>query len=205
MKGRLIIFEGPDGCGKSTMASMIFEYLSSRGDNPLFLREPGGTYNGEKIRELALRSKEPVRPKTEGYLMAAARAELVDLEIRPALEQARTILLDRSVISSMVYQGYARGLGVERVRELNQLAIESIPVDLCLYYRLSFKQAQARRTQRGIEDNIEKEDLIFHEKIHEGYEFVFNKYKDIFRMVPVDGSKSIEEVFKSSLHIINGG
>lgn len=201
---KFIVFEGPDGCGKSTILDMVYEYYRDRHMPVIKTREPGGTELGEEIRQVVLNSDMGISPMTEAFLMATSRSQLVDELIKPSLEDYN-VLSDRFVPSSIVYQGIGRGLGMDQVKILNDLAIKDLRPDLTLYFSLSFESTGKRKNKRGSTDNIESAGDPFHRRIHEGYEIVYNKYKEYYNIVKIDAEPPIDEVFSCVIDLIERG
>jgi dTMP kinase len=202
MKGLFICLEGPDGCGKTTQFNKIYNYLLEQGKDVIISREPGGTLIGEKIREVLLDVKSMnMGYLTEALLYAAARAQNVKEVIKPALENGKIVLCDRYVYSSYVYQGIARGIGIDEIEKLNILATENIYPNITLYYKIDYTTSLERIGNRGNKDRIENETQKFHKTVFNGYEEILNKYKSSFRVV--DGEQDEEKVFKDSIEIIN--
>jgi dTMP kinase len=184
-----VTFEGVDGSGKSTQARLLAERLRGEGRSVVLTREPGGTPLGEQVRELLLGS-EHVAPWAEAALFAAARAQLVDEVIRPALARGDDVVSDRYVDSSLAYQGLARGLGVDRVLELNLLATAGLLPHRTFLISLPPREAAARRT--GEPDRIEREGEAFAEEVDRAYGEVARLYPE--RVVVVDGARSPEDI-----------
>ena len=113
-KGLFITFEGADGCGKTTQINLLKKYLEENGHNVLFTREPGGKGLGEKVREILLNYDGPVSDRCESFLFLADRAQNVDVIVKPALEEGKIVLCDRHTDSTVAYQGYGRGLDLEK-------------------------------------------------------------------------------------------
>jgi dTMP kinase len=186
-----ITFEGVDGSGKSTQVRLLAELLRAEGRPVLETREPGGTELGEKVRELILVGGS-LAPWAEALLFAAARAQLVDEVIRPALARGEDVLSDRYLDSSLAYQGLARGLGVERVLELNLAATGHLLPDRTFLIQVPLDQA-AR--QRGDDpDRIEREGDDFVERVDSAYRDLAGIFAQ--RIVTVDGSQPASEVAK---------
>src|SRR5918998_6451224 len=143
-----ITFEGVDGSGKTTQARLLADRLRAEGRDVVDTREPGGTPLGERVRELLL-AGEHVAPWAETALFAAARAQLVDEVIRPALARGADVVCDRYIDSSLAYQGIARGLGVERVLDLNLLATGGLLPDRTVLILLPPAEAVRRRGEDG--------------------------------------------------------
>ncbi len=149
MPGRLITIEGLDGAGKTTIAGALAAALRERGPEVLVLREPGGVAASEQIRALVKDPGLRVDPRAEALLYAAARAQLVDEILRPALAGGAWVLLDRFVDSSLAYQGAGRGLGVEAVAAVNEFATGGLAADRTLLLRIDAATSRARQDHRG--------------------------------------------------------
>jgi dTMP kinase len=184
-----VTFEGLDGSGKSTQAELLAGELRDRGREVVLTREPGGTELGERVRELLLTGGD-VSPWAEAALFAAARAELVERVIRPALGRGADVVCDRYVDSSLAYQGIARGLGVERVLELNRPAIGDLLPDRTFLLLVDAELAGARSGDEP--DRIEREGADFRERVEAAYEQLAGTFAD--RIVTVDGSLPPEEI-----------
>jgi dTMP kinase len=166
--GLLIAFEGGEGAGKSTHLRKLAERLDALGVAHLLVREPGGTPAGEKIRQIVLDPKTPVFAETELLLYLASRAEFVRRVVRPALERGELVLADRFEMSTYAYQGLARGLGLERVRALNDFATGGLKPDGTVLLVLDPEVGRGR--QRGIADRLESEHADFHRAVARAYE-----------------------------------
>ena len=190
MRGLFITIEGPDGSGKSTQIDYIREYLDRLGVETIFTREPGGTPISEKIRAVILdKNNSEMDPMTEAFLYAASRAQHVAQLIGPALERGKTVVCDRFLDSSIVYQAYARGLG-KCVNAINQYAIGKYTPDITFYLRLPAEEAMSRIT--GHKDRLESEDISFHRQVAEGYDALQRTFPE--RIVAIDATRSKEEV-----------
>lgn len=166
-KGIFISFEGIDGCGKSTLKEAVAACLEK--ESVVEVREPGGTCISEKIRDLLLDGRNvAITAKTEALLYAAARSQLVDEMINPALAEGKTVLADRYIDSTIAYQGYGRGLSIDWVEQLNQLCTGGLKPDLTFLLDLDPREAQ-RRKREGSPDRLEKEGVLFQKKVREGY------------------------------------
>jgi dTMP kinase len=170
-RGLFLVLEGPEGSGKTTQAERLEAWLVARGRRVLRVREPGGTEAGEEIRQILLhRGHLPAR--AELLLMEAARAVLVEEKIRPALEDGAVVLADRFSLSSLAYQGIARGLGLGAVRELNAFATGGLVPDLTIVLAVPAALGEGRRATRGAADRIERAGRVFHEKVAGAYEML---------------------------------
>lgn len=161
-----ISFEGVDGSGKTTQVALLADSLRGEGRDVVATREPGGTPAGERIRELLLEGGE-IAPWTEAALFTAARAQLVDEVIRPALARGADVICDRYIDSSLAYQGIARGLGVERVLELNLLATSGLLPDRTFFLAISPEDTTGRKDAEP--DRIEREGDEFAAIVDQGY------------------------------------
>jgi dTMP kinase len=180
-----IALEGVDGSGKTTQAARLAEAL---GPETLLVREPGGTAAGERIRELLKDGEVRLDPMAELLLFCAARAQLVNEVIRPAMESGRDVVCDRFGDSSVAYQGHARGLGAERVEELCDLATGGLWPDLTLLLRLHPEVAAERIAAEGrAADRFEGEGMELQRRVAEGYEEVARRHPDRVRVVEASG------------------
>ena len=184
-----ISFEGLDGCGKTTQARRLADRLRAEGSQVVLTREPGGTALGEEIRALLLHGGH-VSPWAEAALYAASRAQHVDELIRPALERGAVVVCDRYVDSSVAYQGVGRGLGLERVLELNLAAVGGLLPDVTFLLELDVADAEAR--VGGERDRIEREDEGFRARVAEGFRELAERFPA--RYVVVDGSRAVDEI-----------
>lgn len=201
MNGLLIVFEGPDGSGKTTVLEKVYNKLLQDGYNLYKFREPGGTKISEKIREIILDNDNiKMSARCEALLYAASRAQLIEEKLRPLLEKGSIILCDRFVISSMLYQGIGRGLGIDEVKKINDFAIGEIKADLTLFLNIDYKTAIDRKRKNFVSDRLENEDDSFHKKTYEGYIDLSKKFKD--EIIQIDANKDVETVVNNCLDVI---
>lgn len=167
-KGKFIVFEGCEGVGKSTQLRLIKEYLEKTGQDAVFTREPGGTPLAETIREIILR--EEMNAECEANLFAAARSEHIDNFILPALNEGKTVICDRYIDSSIAYQGYARGLGRDRVTEINEYAIRTCMPDAVVFIDMNPLSSWRRQKGKVVQnDRLEAEKDEFHLAVYRGF------------------------------------
>ena len=188
--GRLIAFEGVEGSGKSTQLELLRRLLEERGREVLVTREPGGTPAGERVRALVLDPAVELHPRAEALLFAAARAELVEAVIRPALERGAVVLCDRYLDSSLAYQGGARGLGRGPVEQINRFATGGLLPDLVVLLDLDPAAGLARRARDP--DRIEAQDLGFHRRVRDAFRDL--AAAEPGRFAVVDAAAPVEEV-----------
>ena len=188
-----VTFEGIDGSGKTTQARLLAERLEREGVDVLLTREPGGTPLGEAVRDLVLHG-EHVAPWAEVALYAAARAQHVDLVIRPALERGATVVCDRYVDSSAAYQGGARHLGVDTVMELNLTVVGGLMPDRTVLVEISPGTAAARVGGTG--DRIERDGIALWARAAEAYRDL--ALRDPRRYLVVDGARPVDELAEES-------
>jgi dTMP kinase len=191
-RGLFLTLEGPDGCGKSTQARLLGEWLRRLGHRVVETREPGGCPISERIRSLVLDAKEKgMSDVTEALLFAASRAQHVRDVIRPALERGDTVLCDRFVDSSIVYQGEARGLGRALVASLNAPAVDGVMPDATLLLMMDPIEAICRRRKENAPDRMEGDDALAR-RVHEAYRALAQREPE--RVRAVDASGSVEQI-----------
>ena len=168
-KGIFITFEGPEGCGKTTQSRLLYEYLKKRSYNCLYTREPGGTKTGEAIREILLKSDGiNISDITELFLFEAARSQIVEEVIKPALDKKRIIICDRFYDATLAYQGYGGGLPLETIKTLNVIASSSIKPDLTILLDLDTATGLKRAKAKGF-DRMEEKRVAYHKRVRNGY------------------------------------
>lgn len=195
MAGIFISMEGPDGAGKTTQIELLKAYLENKGYEILITREPGGTKISEAIRSIILdKSNLEMDYMTEALLYASARAQLVAEVIKPAIAAGKAVISDRFVDSSAVYQGMARGLGVENVYKINEFAIQDMMPKLTIHLDLPASVGIMRKKNQAELDRMELEKTEFHERVAEGYRQLAKMSPE--RIYTIDATLPVEEIHK---------
>ena len=167
MKSKFITFEGSEGCGKSTQSEMLSRYLKSKGLKVIYLREPGGVKLSEKIRDILLDPKNKISPEAETLLYMAARAQVVEEIIKPALKLGKTVVCDRFLDSTVAYQGFGLGIDIKLIKLTGNFATQGIKPDLTIFLDLPIKSGLKHR--HNCKDRIEQRSINYHEKVRSGY------------------------------------
>ena len=196
-KGFFITFEGPEGAGKSTIIKRIEEDLIQKGFDVVLTREPGGIEIAEKIRSIILdKSHTMMDGRTEALLYAAARRQHLVEKVIPALKNGQIVLCDRFIDSSLAYQGFARGLGIDEVLSINQFAIDNHMPDLTLYLDVTpevgldrIKKSKDREVNR-----LDLEAIDFHHQVYDGYKQLLSRFPD--RITTINAERSESEVYE---------
>lgn len=204
-RGLFITLEGVEGSGKSTQISHLAKVLTKAGYRVLQTREPGGTATAEEIRHILLTasSHEPVTPQTEALLILAARCQHVTHLIKPALQSGTVVLCDRFSDSTLAYQGFARGLDLQWLREANNVATGGLAPDLTLVLDLPISVGLARRkADRGQQNRLDQEAERFHRKVRRG--FLTLAAEEPGRMKIVNANRPAQEVRDELTEIVIG-
>jgi dTMP kinase len=211
MKGKLIVFEGGEGVGKTTQIKLLFDYLNTyscvfqelqengRFTDVVTTIEPGGSNICSHIRHVILTtyddfSDELLDSKTELLLYAADRAQHVNKVLRPALEKGCLVLCDRYIYSTIAYQGYGRGLDLDLIHQLNEIATDGLTPDLTIWLDADPEIALKRVSKRGAVDRIEDEKLDFHQRVRDGYKTIWSN--GVFGLKAIDASRDPKTVFQ---------
>lgn len=204
MKCNLFItFEGPEGAGKTTVIQKITERLEQENIDVLPTREPGGIEIAEKIRAIILNpAHTAMDERTEALLYAAARSQHYFEKVRPALDAGKLVICDRFIDSSLAYQGYARGIGVDEVLAINEFAIGKKLPDVTILFDLAPEVGLARIHAHGDREinRLDVESLAFHEKVREGYMLLVERYPERIKVVNAD--QNVEQVVEDVWSII---
>ena len=198
-----ITFEGGEGSGKSTAIKALVKRLEAEGHSVVLTREPGGTPIAEQIREIILNKKNTeMDGMTEALLYAASRRQHIQEKILPALKEGKIVLCDRYLDSSLAYQGGARGLGIDRVYELNQFATEGLLPDITVFFALDPKVGLARieaNANREV-NRLDVEKMGFHQKVFDSFMELARRFPE--RYLIIDASKGPEEVAEATYRAI---
>ena len=196
-KGMFITFEGADGCGKTTQMKLLTEYLEKKGIDVVLTREPGAKGLGEKVREILLNYEGPVSDRCESFLFLADRAQNIDIIVNPAVEEGKVVLCDRHIDSTVAYQGYGRGLDIERINMLNNIATNGRKPDLTFVFDIDIETSMARVGKE--KDRMESAGKDFHNRVRQGYLELAKQEPQ--RIKVIDAAKSIEEIHAEVIKI----
>lgn len=197
-KGLFITFEGADGCGKTTQLNLIKEYLGQQGKDVIVTREPGAKGLGEHVRKILLNYDGVVSDRCESFLFLADRAQNIDVIVNPAIQEGKIVLCDRHTDSTVAYQGYGRGLDIEEINMLNNLATGNKKPDLTLVFDVDIETSMQRVGKE--KDRMENAGDAFFNRVRQGYLKIAKNEPD--RVKVVDSTKSIEDVHKDVVEII---
>lgn len=203
MKGKFVTFEGCEGVGKSKQIQLLQDYLKKENINYYLTREPGGTPVSEQIRSIILDGKNSsMTDECEAMLYASARVQLLKEVVKPRLESGQLVLCDRYVDSSLAYQGYARGLGVEFINMINDYAIKNFSPDLTLFLNLSPEKAFERKGGVDKHDRLELSGMEFHNRVYQGYLEIAKQNPQ--RIVVIDASGTKEQTHAKIINALKG-
>ncbi len=193
MSGLFISFEGNDGAGKSTQVEKLALHMRKKGFNVCTLRDPGGTEISEKIRRIILdNANYKMNHMTEALLYASSRCQLVHEKIMPALRAGQVVICDRFVDSSLVYQGIARGLGIETIKQINSFATGGLEPDITFFLHLDPAAGMKRKRVQGELDRMENEKNSFHNKVNQGFEEIMELYP--MRIVRLEANEPVGRI-----------
>ena len=197
-----ITFEGPDGSGKTTILHMIEEYLKKENIEFISTREPGSKISKEniKIREIIVSPESELSNMAEAILFSADRRIHLEKLIWPAQKNKKIILCDRYFDSTFAYQGEGRGLGIDKMIELQDIVTEKTYPDLTIYFDLSIEESIERVNKRGEKNRLDKEGINFVKLVHQGYKKLIDKFPERFQVV--DASQEPQKVFEQTKKII---
>jgi dTMP kinase len=202
-KGLFITLEGCEGSGKTTAAKAVIRRLAEDGFDVLYTREPGGIDIAEQIRRVILDiNNTAMDERTEALLFAASRRQHLVEKVIPALKEGKLVICDRFIDSSLAYQGYARGIGMENVMKINEFAIDGYMPDLTVYFAIDPQLGLQRLTGRDEINRLDVEKLNFHNRVREGYEKLMEMYPE--RIRSVDASLARDELADECYRLISG-
>ena len=197
-KGLFITFEGADGCGKTTQLMLLAKGLKANGYDVVVTREPGAKGLGEKIREILLNYDGEVSSRCEAFLFLADRAQHMDIIVRPAVEKGKIVLCDRHTDSTVAYQGYGRGLDIERINNLNNIATSGDKPDLTFVFDIDVETSMKR--VGGQKDRMESAGMEFFNRVRNGYLEIARQEPE--RVKVIDAAKSIDDIHKNVVDIL---
>ena len=203
MKGLFVTIEGPEGSGKSTLITKLLPYFEKKEQKVIATREPGGIAISEEIREILHKQEHTMmEARTEALLYAAARRQHLVEKVMPALEKNYLVLCDRFIDSSLAYQGYARGLGVEKVFEINRFATEDCMPNLTIYLDIEPEVGLARIEKDANREvnRLDMESMKFHKRVREGYLQLVDRFAD--RIVVVNADQPMEKIMEEVIQLI---
>ena len=197
-KGLFITFEGADGCGKTTQINLLKDYLEKEGYEVILTREPGAKGLGEKVREILLNYDGVVSDRCESFLFLADRAQNIDIIVNPAVAEGKIVLCDRHIDSTVAYQGYGRGLDIDRIKMLNSLATNFKKPDLTIVFDIDVETSMQRVGKD--KDRMESAGVDFHNRVREGYLKIAKEEPE--RIKVINSVQPIENVFEELLEIV---
>lgn len=198
MRGKFIVLEGPDRCGKSTQAKLLYNYLIEQGCDVVLTREPGGTKAAEEIRQVVLKPQLDIRPVAELLLYEASRAQHTQERIIPALQEGKIVICERYTMSTSAYQGYARGLDLKLIDTVNEVATTGLKPDITIVFLMSDKYFSSRG-EYLFSDRLEREDKEFRQNMRQGYKNLVEKTEHAHL---IDADANVEEVHKQVVALL---
>ena len=197
-RGLFITFEGADGCGKTTQIELLNKYLQEKGKETLLTREPGAKGLGVKLREILLNYDGEVSPQCESFLFLEDRAQHIDCIIKPAINQGKIILCDRHTDSTVAYQGYGRGLDLNRINMLNDIATGGLKPDLTIVFDVDIETSMKRVGKE--KDRMESAGVEFFNKVRQGYLEIAKQEPN--RVKVINSSDTIENIHKQVVELV---
>ena len=197
-KGLFITFEGADGSGKTTQLNLVKDFLEKEGYEVVITREPGALELGQKIRNILLHFEGIVADRCEMFLFLADRAQHVETFIKPSINEGKVVLCDRYIDSTVAYQGYGREQDIQLLKELNNIAVNSLTPDLTLLFDVSTETAQQRVGSE--KDRLESSGFDFHKRVRNGYLQLQKEEPDRIKLI--NANNSIENVYEQTKNTI---
>jgi len=187
-RGLFITFEGPEGCGKSTQSKLVYEYLTGAGYDCIYMREPGGTRAGERIRQILLNMKGiSLTDTTELLLFEAARSQIVEELIRPAIKAKRIVICDRFSDATLAYQGYGGKVPLATIQAVDKIATCGLTPNLTVLFDIDTATGLSRAKAKGI-DRMEAKDSAYHRRVRKGYIELAKKHPNRIKVIKVTGN-----------------
>lgn len=197
-RGLFITFEGADGCGKTTQIRLLDEYLRAKGKTTILTREPGAKGLGVKLREILLNYEGEVSPNCESFLFLADRAQHVDCIIKPALKEGKIVLCDRHTDSTAAYQGYGRGINLDEIKKLNEIAVSGLKPDLTIVFDIDIETSFSRVGNE--KDRMESAGVEFFNRVRNGYLEIAKQEPD--RVKIINASDTIDNIHKKVVELV---
>ena len=197
-RGLFITFEGADGCGKTTQIRLLDEYLRAKGKTTILTREPGAKGLGVKLREILLNYEGEVSPNCESFLFLADRAQHVDCIIKPALKEGKIVLCDRHTDSTAAYQGYGRGINLDEIKKLNEIAVSGLKPDLTIVFDIDIETSLSRVGNE--KDRMEAAGIDFFNRVRNGYLEIAKQEPD--RVKIINASDTIDNIHKKVVELV---
>ncbi len=197
-EGLFITFEGADGCGKTTQIELLDKYLKNKGYNTLLTREPGAKGLGTQLREILLHYDGEVSSKCESFLFLADRAQHVDCIVKPAIKEGKIVLCDRHTDSTVAYQGYGRGLDINEIKHLNNIATSSLKPDLTILLDVDIETSMKRVGKD--KDRMESSGKDFFNRVREGFLKIAELEPD--RVKLISSSDTIENIHNRIVELV---
>lgn len=191
MKGKFITFEGSEGCGKSTQSKLLYQYLKQKRYRAIFLREPGGTKISERIRKILLDPHNHITPICEMLLYMAARAQIINDIIKPALLKGEVVICDRFLDSTIVYQGFGLGMEINFIKSVGKFVTAGIKPDLTILLDLPTEKGLSRCGR--VKDRIERRSLGYHQRVRRGYLKLAASEPKRIKIIKVEQGKSLTQ------------
>jgi dTMP kinase len=186
-KGLFLSFEGPEGSGKSTQSRMLVSFLKRKKIKVLYIYDPGSTKLGECIRGILLNAENKISIQAETMLYLAARAQLTEEKIMPALKRKYIVVCDRFADATLCYQGYGLGVDIGRIRVFNEFVTQSIEPDITFFLDTKARKGLERSKKvKGFSDRIEKRGCVFHNKVRAGYLKLAKNFPERIKTIPID-------------------
>jgi len=198
-RGLFITFEGADGCGKTTQLNLLKEYLVSKGSDVILTREPGAAGLGEKLRDILLNYDGKVSDRCESFLFLADRAQNIDMIVKPAIAEGKFVLCDRHIDSSTAYQGYGRGLDIDRIKMLNFIATDVFLPDLTIVFDVDVETSMKRVGKT--KDRMESSGMDFFNRVRNGYLELAKQEPDRIKVINAAGT--VENIHNEVIAVVD--